>query len=948
MATRTFAVERDARVGTDGSLNLGAGACDHLPVGEGGGYHYRSFIKFDHDWSGMSDVSEVRLYLTNTDEYHLSRGAASTDRKFYVDRVTEGWSAGTASHPMTSSNGSISSGGDMVYPGPTASTGSTNRAGPFTSSNIDNDQDSWDVTDLFKLIGPSTVYFSGASTPGYGSGNSNYGIRLIREDSGDTMEFWSSEKGGASYVPKIVVTYTSNTLPVATLTDPAYSGTSYTGGTTYGTPSVTIGVSCTDADGDTITNIQIQIDDDTTFSTPLVDSTADDDVAGVVSRVISSASLLRGYGNQMYVRARCHDGTGWGSWSGTRSFYLNDASVPSITGTAATVMEMTVEGTDTTPSAVVRFTYNDPEGDAMSRYIAKLQDSTGVTTYETIDVSTSTVPDYVKFSYASLAHGTTYKFSVETFDVNGLSAGATTQNRVAKWAVRDEYYAVSAPTVWSVSTVKAEATDTRAVLQHGVQTAGAAGTDPSNFNTDFSALSSSGATYYWVRYWLFAWNGAATSGVQVTSHTLTYTSSSLTADGWTLGTGCSITTARSWYGTRCLRIDGVAANPGRSASVTVTGFKVGQVYTISGRVFSSGDTGATWAVTDANGTICDAGSIHATTEDFEFTYNSFTAASETYTIICWMNGGAGTFAMFDAGKIEEGPIATPWTPSVLSRAISVDGNGIQVDARGGGMFRVRGSDTTTSEAEVDTIDRGLRFTSPLTLKEISAPSNPAASHRRLYLKNDGNLYLKNSGGTETVVGPGNDHAGLTNLTTGDPHTQYQKESEKDAASGYVGLDASSNAAVAGYFSVLGVREQVAMLTAGETKSTNTFGDVTGLTLPVVNGREYAFEAWGMHSEANTATGVSLGVNHPGGTFYTWTEIYPGGATTTVVNEFNAATDTNTGTSTCTSINVGRYWHMRGVYQCTADGTFAIRYKRNGTSANVTIDKGSVLVMRSVA
>lgn len=36
-----------------------------------------------------------------------------------------------------------------------------------------------------------------------------------------------------------------------------------------------------------------------------------------------------------------------------------------------------------------------------------------------------------------------------------------------------------------------------------------------------------------------------------------------------------------------------------------------------------------------------------------------------------------------------------------------------------------------------------------------------------------------------------DHAGLSNLTTGDPHTQYQRESEKDAASGYAGLSAAS-------------------------------------------------------------------------------------------------------------------------------------------------------------
>jgi hypothetical protein len=36
-----------------------------------------------------------------------------------------------------------------------------------------------------------------------------------------------------------------------------------------------------------------------------------------------------------------------------------------------------------------------------------------------------------------------------------------------------------------------------------------------------------------------------------------------------------------------------------------------------------------------------------------------------------------------------------------------------------------------------------------------------------------------------------DHAGLANLATGDPHTQYQQESEKNAASGYAGLNASS-------------------------------------------------------------------------------------------------------------------------------------------------------------
>lgn len=762
MATRTFAVLQDARVGTDGSLNLGAGACDHLPVGEAGGYHYRSFIKFDNDWSGMTDVSSVKLYLTNDDDSsssdHLVRGSASTDRKFYVDRVIEGWSEGTESHPMTTSNGSISSGGDMVYPGPSCSTSGSSRVGPFTASNTNNDQQSWDITDLAKLWGPTTVYFSGASTPGYGSNNTNYGIRLIREDAADTIEFWSSDKGGSGNVPKIVVTYTNNSRPTCVITSPT-GGATVTGGTTYATPSVTVGVTCTDVDGDAITGIQIE------FSTTggagfvtLITSAADDDVAGVVSRAIAHASFTRGV--TWYVRAKCSDATGYGSYSAIESFKFNNATAPVITGTAATVMEMTVEGTDTTAKAVVRFTYADPEGQLMSRYVAKLQDSTGVTTHETIDISTTTVPTYVKFTYASLVHGTTYKFSIQTYDADGLSTGAVTQNRVAKWAIREEYLAVSAPSAWSTNTVKVEGTDTRAVVQHGVQTAGVAGTDPSNWTTDLSSLSPAGATYYWSRYWLFAWNGAVTSTVSIQSHTLTYTSSALTADGWTLNTGASITTSRSWYGTRCLRIDGTGAGgTTRSANITVSGFKVGETYTISCRLFQSGTASGFLRLLNGGTSIRSAGLsdvnvADTTTAEFVYTWDTITnCPAETLTVQCDMTGAAGTYALFDAIKVEQGPVATPWTPAVLSRAVVVDGNGVQIDGRGGGVVRFRGSDTSSSEAEVDIIDRGLRFSSPLTTKEIASPSNPASGYRRVYTKSDGDVYLKNSSGTEYPVGP---------------------------------------------------------------------------------------------------------------------------------------------------------------------------------------------------
>lgn len=50
-----------------------------------------------------------------------------------------------------------------------------------------------------------------------------------------------------------------------------------------------------------------------------------------------------------------------------------------------------------------------------------------------------------------------------------------------------------------------------------------------------------------------------------------------------------------------------------------------------------------------------------------------------------------------------------------------------------------------------------------------------------------------TGELRAVLGAGAviDHAGLTNLTTGDPHTQYQEEDEKNAANGYAGLSSVS-------------------------------------------------------------------------------------------------------------------------------------------------------------
>ncbi len=58
-------------------------------------------------------------------------------------------------------------------------------------------------------------------------------------------------------------------------------------------------------------------------------------------------------------------------------------------------------------------------------------------------------------------------------------------------------------------------------------------------------------------------------------------------------------------------------------------------------------------------------------------------------------------------------------------------------------------------------------------------------------------YNDTAGKIQAFVSPANiSHAALSNLTTGDPHTQYQLESEKNTANGYMGLDSSGRASPA--------------------------------------------------------------------------------------------------------------------------------------------------------
>jgi len=142
----------------------------------------------------------------------------------------------------------------------------------------------------------------------------------------------------------------------------------------------------------------------------------------------------------------------------------------------------------------------------------------------------------------------------------------------------------------------------------------------------------------------------------------------------------------------------------------------------------------------------------------------------------------------------------------------------------GGVSPVAGADLATKDY-VDGLIQGLEWQDPVLDKDLTAPPGspapgdryivavggtgawagqdnaitewdgaawqfiPAVSGLAARVEDEGKLYTFN-GSAWVNLGEAISHASLMDLTTGDPHTQYQLRSEKDQPGGYAGLDGS--------------------------------------------------------------------------------------------------------------------------------------------------------------
>jgi hypothetical protein len=120
------------------------------------------------------------------------------------------------------------------------------------------------------------------------------------------------------------------------------------------------------------------------------------------------------------------------------------------------------------------------------------------------------------------------------------------------------------------------------------------------------------------------------------------------------------------------------------------------------------------------------------------------------------NGGAYKALLANDGNAVFGTNATAANNVRFHRA----GAG-QFDMMLGDDATAEGSATPANWAKFNAKIGGSKVDTYLDLTETTSPASPAASTWRLFMKSDGNVYLRDSGGTETAIGPNNQGPGST-------------------------------------------------------------------------------------------------------------------------------------------------------------------------------------------
>jgi hypothetical protein len=203
----------------------------------------------------------------------------------------------------------------------------------------------------------------------------------------------------------------------------------------------------------------------------------------------------------------------------------------------------------------------------------------------------------------------------------------------------------------------------------------------------------------------------------------------------------------------------------------------------------------------------------------------------------------------------------------------------------------------------------------------------------------------------------------------DPHTGYQRESEKGQASGYASLDGSTKVPFAQLPSGTGASEvavgnhthsgatgdTIVVKTADQAFTATSFGDDTALTFPVSLGVRYWVSFWIIYQSALTTTGARFGVNGPAAptliALESKKQITVGGTASTDMfsTAILTAYDTALPASTAEPAALTNlHCRIEGVFQPSVGGSLTLRVQSEVNGSAITVKAGSLVRYRALS
>lgn len=737
MAQRNLSVSKDALVVQSGPW--GAGADDHLPIGDHGSVGLiRSLIQFNLNFDDVTSINFARLYL-RANNYHAAIGSTAG---INVRRITSSWSEGTH-------------GADEIWYAANAVTWSnqpsTTATNEVTDASFGRTDEAWEFVDITAIVND---WFTGST---------NRGVRIAASNEGDANDHTGFYSRESAYDPYILLDYETNVPPdPPTLTSPANAAV-----VNDQTPDLSF--THNDDDGDPISHYEVEVDNNSDFSSPTWDSGKTVTADGTPTVTVGT-TLTRG--TTYHWRARTWSDNGEVSgWSTTRTFTV--ASLPVATLSSPSAADVAAPlyytaGSDTTPKFRIDWTFSCPEGGSQSSARVYVYDSAGTGLLHTHNHSgTATIAD---LSAYAPTNGTKYQISVDVTCSHGAVSTETAKRRVqVRWG-RASYRADlgSAPLTLSVDTAT-QPNSGSVVMEYA--TSAATTPEPTDWKADIAEATKQ--RYVWHRVTLLPQSVASPTSPKLFSVTFDYSANALVPDDWVLPGTFSMDTSTYVYGTQSLKGVVSAAQQQATQEVPVV---PNTDYILSGRIKTQGDPNARIRLVASGSSLVADVIATADTDWARYVTPVWNSGGATSVEVHCMIGSSGLgyngSAWFDALKLEASKVVTPWTPGFLGDAVVLDAGGVNVDASKGGVFRLRSGSGAVLELDTDTgsgsglilTDGVLRVARSSSANHILQGYNASGSIIEFAIQRDGRLSWRNpsTGSEDTillrrsagVIGPG--------------------------------------------------------------------------------------------------------------------------------------------------------------------------------------------------